>query len=45
MAAHSAEITSDFLAQLKDHLVCRRVAQGMALLEEHRRLLDRFNPE
>lgn len=45
MAAHSAEITSEFLAQLKDHLVCRRVAQGMALLEEQRRLLDRFNPE
>jgi tetratricopeptide (TPR) repeat protein len=45
MAAHSAEITSEFLAQLKEHLVCRRVAQGMALLESHRCLLDRFNPE
>ena len=45
MAAHSAEITSEFLAQLKDHLVCRRVAQGMALLEEHRCLLDHFEPE
>ena len=45
MAAHSAEITGEFLAQLKEHLVCRRVAQGMALLEEHRCLLDHFNPE
>lgn len=45
MAARSDEITSEFLAQLKDHLVCRRVAQGMALLEGHHCLLDRINPE
>lgn len=45
MASHSEEITSEFLAQLKGHLVCRRVAQGMALLEAHRHLLDHFNPE
>jgi len=45
MAAHSAEITSEFLTELKDHLVCRRVAQGMALLEGHRSVLDHFKPE
>ncbi len=45
MAGNSGEITSEFLAQLKDNLVCRRVQQGMALLEEHRRLLDPFDPE
>jgi len=45
MAAHAAEITTEFLAELKDHLVCRRVAQGMALLEGHRSVLDHFKPE
>jgi hypothetical protein len=45
MENHSEEITSEFLAELKSHLVRRRVAQGMALLEGHRCLLDHFNPE
>ena len=45
MSINSAEITSHFLAQLKEHLVCRRVQQGMALLEEHRHLLNLFHPE
>lgn len=45
MSDNSAEITSEFLAQLKDNLVCRRVQQGMALLEEHRHLLQPFDPE
>lgn len=45
MSTNSAEITSEFLAQLKEHLVCRRVQQGMALLEEHRHLLNLIHPE
>ena len=39
------EITDDFLAQLKQDLVCRRVGRGMARLEDHRHLLTSFNPE
>jgi tetratricopeptide (TPR) repeat protein len=45
MSQKSAEITSEFLAQLKDNLGCRRVQQGLALLEEHRHLLNPFDPE
>lgn len=45
MPANSDAITSEFLAQLKEHLVCRRVQQGIALLEEHHHLLDRFDPD
>ena len=29
------EISDEFLAQLKEDLVCRRVGRGMARLEEH----------
>ena len=40
-----AEISDEFLAQLKEDLVCRRVAQGFARLEEHRQLWSFFDPE
>src|SRR5258708_38462864 len=42
---NSAEISDEFLAQLKEDLVCRRVGRGMARLEEHRHLLTAFDPE
>ena len=45
MIPQSAEISDEFLAQLKEDLVCRRVAHGFARLEEHRHLLSSFNPE
>src|SRR5262252_7648360 len=45
MIPQSAEISDEFLAQLKVDLVCRRVAHGFARLEEHRHLVSSFNPE
>jgi tetratricopeptide (TPR) repeat protein len=45
MNSNSSEIPDDFLAQLKEDLVCRRVGRGMARLEEHHHLLDWLNPE
>src|SRR6266849_4530592 len=42
---NSAEISDEFLAQLKDDLVCRRVGRGMARLEDHRHLLTSFDPD
>ena len=45
MSPNSTEISDEFLAQLKDDLVCRRVGRGMARLEEHRDLLTSFDPE
>jgi tetratricopeptide (TPR) repeat protein len=39
------EIADEFLAQLKQDLVCRRVGQGMARLDEHRHLLTSFDPQ
>jgi len=45
MSPNSAEISDEFLAQLKEDLVCRRVGRGMARLEEHRHLLSSFDPE
>ena len=42
---NSADISDEFLAQLKQDLVCRRVGRGMALLEHHRHLLSSFDPE
>jgi len=45
MSHNSAEISDEFLAQLKEDLVCRRVGRGMARLEEHRHLLSSFDPE
>ncbi|HUK46964.1 MAG TPA: tetratricopeptide repeat protein [Terriglobales bacterium] len=45
MKPNSTDISDELLAQLKDHLVCRRVARGMALLEEHHNLLTYFDPD
>lgn len=45
MSSNSSEISDEFLADLKDDLVCRRVGRGMARLEEHRHLLTSFDPE
>ena len=45
MNRQSAEISDEFLAELKEDLVCRRVARGMALLEDHRHLLTSLDPE
>jgi tetratricopeptide (TPR) repeat protein len=45
MSHHSAEISDEFLAQLKADLVCRRVGRGLARLEEHRHLLTLIDPE
>jgi tetratricopeptide (TPR) repeat protein len=45
MIPSSTEISDEFLAQLKEDLVCRRVAQGFARLEERRHLLSSFDPE
>jgi len=40
-----SEITDEFLAQLKQDLVCRRVGQGMARLEERHYLLTGLDPQ
>jgi tetratricopeptide (TPR) repeat protein len=45
MSHHSGEISDEFLAQLKQDLVCRRVGRALARLEEHRHLLTSFDPE
>jgi tetratricopeptide (TPR) repeat protein len=45
MSQETREITEDFLAQLKQDLVCRRLGRGMARLEEHRQLFTSFDPE
>lgn len=45
MSHNVAEISDEFLAQLKEDLVCRRVGRGMARLEAHRHLLSSFDPE
>ena len=45
MSLNSAEISDEFLTQLKQDLVCRRVGHGMAHLEAHRHLLTAFDPE
>ena len=50
MSPTSAEISDEFLAQLKDDLVCRRLGCGMARLEEQCHLVGgfapgRFNPQ
>jgi tetratricopeptide (TPR) repeat protein len=41
---NSAEISDEFLAQLKEDLVRRRVGRGMARLDDHRHLLTSFDP-
>ena len=45
MTPQSAEISCEFLAQLKEDMVCRRVAQGFARLEEHHDFLFSLDPE
>lgn len=45
MSPLSSEISDEFLAQLKEDLVCRRVRCGFARLDEHRHLVSSFNPE
>jgi len=45
MSPNPAEISDEFLAQLKQDLVGRRVGPGMARLEERRYLLTAFDPE
>ncbi len=45
MSHNSVEISDEFLAQLKEDLVRRRVGRGMTRLEEHRHLLTSFDPE
>jgi tetratricopeptide (TPR) repeat protein len=40
----AVEIPDEFLTQLKQHLVCRRVEEGFALLERHRDLFADFDP-
>jgi len=44
MIPQAAEISDEFLAQLKEDLVCRRVAHGFSRLEEHCPLLSSFDP-
>lgn len=45
MSHESREITDEFLAQLKEDLVCRRVGRGMASLRDHQELFTSFDPE
>src|SRR6516164_6757998 len=45
MSQDICEITDDFLAQLKQDLVCRRVGRGMACLDHHRHLFTSLDPE
>jgi tetratricopeptide (TPR) repeat protein len=45
MSPESREITDEFLAQLKEDLVCRRVGRGMTRLQAHQELFTSFDPE
>jgi tetratricopeptide (TPR) repeat protein len=45
MSPESREITDEFLAQLKENLVCRRVGRGMTSLQAHQELFTSFDPE
>ncbi len=45
MNHQSSEIPDEFLAQLKEDLVRRRVGRGMTRLEDHRHLLTSLDPE
>ncbi len=45
MNQQSSEISDEFLAQLKEDLVRRRVGRGMTRLEDHRQLLTSLDPE
>ena len=44
MIPEPCEITDDFLAQLKQDLICRRVGPGMARLQDNQRLFLNFDP-
>ena len=44
MNNHSCEISDEFLAQLKEDLVCRHVGRGLGRLEANRHLLSSFDP-
>jgi tetratricopeptide (TPR) repeat protein len=44
MSHRPSEFSDEFLAQLKDDLVCRRVGRGMAHLEECQHLLSSIDP-
>ena len=45
MGERISEISDDFLAQLKQDLVCRRVGRGMSRLQEHQHLFTSLDPE
>ena len=45
MNRQDSEISDDFLAQLKEDLVHRRVGRGMAGLDDQRHLLTSLDPE
>jgi len=45
MSPESREITDEFLAQLKEDLVCRRVGRGMTRLQARQELFTSFAPE
>ncbi len=45
MSHESREITDEFLAQLKEDLVCRRVGRGMVSLQDHQEIFTSFDPE
>jgi tetratricopeptide (TPR) repeat protein len=45
MIPPSVQISDEFLARLKEDLVCRRVAHGFSRLDEHQHLLSSFDPE
>jgi tetratricopeptide (TPR) repeat protein len=45
MSPACGQISDEFLAQLKEDLVCRRVAHGFSRLDENGSLLSSFDPE
>ena len=45
MSPDCDEITDDFLEHLKQDLVCRRLGQGMARLEDCRQIFTTFDPK
>jgi tetratricopeptide (TPR) repeat protein len=45
MSPEACEISDDFLALLKQDLVCRRLGQGMARLQEHSCLFSALDPQ
>jgi tetratricopeptide (TPR) repeat protein len=44
MSNRPSEFSDEFLAQLKEDLVCRRVGRGLARLEERQHLLSSIDP-